>query len=130
VAGRTVGARSDPGELRAGFADPGDAQPAAHALVREQSSHVLRVQKTLEDANIKLDSVLADLMGKSGRAMIEALIAPPGRGIHRSPGAVVDAIVSRRAKRRKRPRNGRTAKPPDVATRKSAATMGTSRGGW
>jgi transposase len=44
-------------------------------LVREQSSHVLRVQKTLEDANIKLDSVLTDLMGKSGRAMIEALIA-------------------------------------------------------
>jgi len=44
-------------------------------LVREQSSHVLRVQKTLEDANIKLDSVLSDLMGTSGRAMIEALIA-------------------------------------------------------
>jgi transposase len=44
-------------------------------LVREQSSHVLRVQKTLEDANIKLDSVLTDLMGKSGRAKLEALIA-------------------------------------------------------
>ena len=44
-------------------------------LVREQSSHVLRVQKILEDANIKLDSVLTDLMGKSGLAMIEALIA-------------------------------------------------------
>jgi transposase len=44
-------------------------------LVREQSSHVLRIQKTLEDANIKLDSVLSDLMGKSGRAMIDALIA-------------------------------------------------------
>jgi transposase len=44
-------------------------------LVREQSSHVLRVQKTLEDANIKLDSVLTDVMGKSGRAMLEALIA-------------------------------------------------------
>jgi len=44
-------------------------------LIREQSSHVLRVQKTLEDANIKLDSVLSDVMGKSGRAMIEALIA-------------------------------------------------------
>src|SRR5260370_30541106 len=29
--GRIVGARSDPGELRAGHADPGDAQPAAHA---------------------------------------------------------------------------------------------------
>ena len=44
-------------------------------LVREQSSHVQRVQKTLEDANIKLDFVLSDLMGKSGRAMLEALIA-------------------------------------------------------
>jgi transposase len=44
-------------------------------LVREQSSHVLRAQKTLEDANIKVDSVLSDLMGKSGRAMIAALIA-------------------------------------------------------
>ena len=44
-------------------------------LVRENSRHVLRVQKTLEDANIKLDSVLSDLMGKSGRAIIEALIA-------------------------------------------------------
>jgi transposase len=44
-------------------------------LVREQTSHVQRVQKTLEDANIKLDSVLSDLMGKSGRAMIEAMIA-------------------------------------------------------
>src|SRR5262247_4873265 len=44
-------------------------------LVREQSSHVLRVQKTLEDANIKLDSGISDVMGKSGRAMIKALIA-------------------------------------------------------
>lgn len=44
-------------------------------LVREQSSHIQRVQKTLEDANIKVDSVLTDLMGKSGRAMIEAMIA-------------------------------------------------------
>jgi hypothetical protein len=44
-------------------------------LVREQASHVQRVQKTLEDANIKLDSALTDVMGKSGRAMIEALIA-------------------------------------------------------
>jgi hypothetical protein len=27
--------------------------------VRERSSHVQRIQKTLEDANIKLDSVIA-----------------------------------------------------------------------
>jgi transposase len=44
-------------------------------LVREKSSHILRVQKTLEDANIKLDSAITDVMGMSGRAMIEALIA-------------------------------------------------------
>jgi len=51
-------------------------------LVRERASHVLRLQKTLEDANIKLDGVLADLLGKSGRAMLEALVAgetDPGR---------------------------------------------------
>jgi transposase len=34
-------------------------------LVREQSSHVLRVQNKLEDANIKLDSVLTDLMARA-----------------------------------------------------------------
>src|SRR5262249_14495242 len=44
-------------------------------LVREQTSHVQRLQKTLEEANIKLDSVISDVMGLSGRAMIEALIA-------------------------------------------------------
>ena len=44
-------------------------------LVREQASHVQRLQKTLEDANIKLDAVLSDVIGVSGRAMIEALIA-------------------------------------------------------
>ena len=44
-------------------------------LVREKSSHIQRIQKTLEDANIKLDSVITDVMGLSGRKMIEALIA-------------------------------------------------------
>ena len=44
-------------------------------LVREKASHTQRLQKTLEDANIKLDSVISDVLGVSGRAMIEALIA-------------------------------------------------------
>ena len=44
-------------------------------LVRERTSHVQRLQKTLEDANIKLDSAVSDVIGVSGRAMIEALIA-------------------------------------------------------
>ena len=44
-------------------------------FVRERSSHIQRLQKTLEDANIKLDSVISDILGLSGRAMVEALIA-------------------------------------------------------
>lgn len=42
-------------------------------LVREISQHTLRIQKTLEDANLKLDSVLSDVMGKTGRAILKAL---------------------------------------------------------
>ena len=51
-------------------------------LVREQASHVQRIQKTLEDANLKLASVLTDIMGQSGRAVLAALAAgetDPGR---------------------------------------------------
>jgi transposase len=43
-------------------------------LVREQASHVQRIQKTLEDANLKLASVLTQIMGVSGRAILQALI--------------------------------------------------------
>ena len=44
-------------------------------LVREQTSHVQRIQKTLTEANIRLDSVISDIMGVNGRRMIEAMIA-------------------------------------------------------
>ncbi len=44
-------------------------------LVREQASHVQRIQKTLEDANLKLACVLSDVLGVSGRAVLEALVA-------------------------------------------------------
>jgi transposase len=44
-------------------------------LVRDRATVVNRVQKVLEDANIKLASVATDVMGVSGRAMIHALIA-------------------------------------------------------
>lgn len=43
-------------------------------LVREVSQHSLRIQKVLEDANIKLGSVLSNVLGMSGRAMLRALI--------------------------------------------------------
>src|SRR5215475_1013051 len=44
-------------------------------LVREQTRHVQRIHKTLEDANLKIQSELSDMLGKSGRAMLKAVIA-------------------------------------------------------
>jgi transposase len=44
-------------------------------LVRERATVANRVQKVLEDANIKLASVASDPLGVSGRAMIRAMIA-------------------------------------------------------
>jgi transposase len=61
-------------------------------LTRERTRHVQRLQKTLEDANIKLDSVISDILGLSGRRMIEALIAG-----ETDPGALA-ALAHRRIK--------------------------------
>lgn len=43
-------------------------------LVREKAQHVQRIQKTLEDANLKIASAVSDIMGKSGRAILDALV--------------------------------------------------------
>jgi transposase len=74
-------------------------------FVGERSSHIQRIQKTLEDANIKLDSVLTDVMGFSGRRIIEALIAgqtAPGelarlahRSIHASKAQLEASLQGR-----------------------------------
>ena len=45
------------------------------SLVRERSTAVNRLQKTLEGANIKLASVATDIMGVSGRQMLAAIVA-------------------------------------------------------
>lgn len=45
------------------------------SLIDERAREVNRIQKVLEGANIKLSSVASDVLGKSARAMIEALIA-------------------------------------------------------
>ena len=44
-------------------------------LVQSHTSECQRIQKTLEDAGIRLDSVASDVLGVSGRAMLRALIA-------------------------------------------------------
>ena len=44
-------------------------------LVRQVARHTLRIQKTLEDANLKITGVVSDLLATSGRAILRALIA-------------------------------------------------------
>lgn len=43
--------------------------------IQERAREVNRLHKALEDAGIKLDCVAADIMGKSGRDMLNALVA-------------------------------------------------------
>lgn len=45
------------------------------SLVQERVRIVNRLQKVLEDANLKLAGVATDVMGKSGRVMLEAILA-------------------------------------------------------
>jgi transposase len=74
-------------------------------LIQERSAHINRLAKTLELANIKLGSVATDILGKSGRSMIEAIIAhedDPQRLAHLAQGnlrkkhaALVAALTGR-----------------------------------
>ncbi len=65
-------------------------------LVAQKASVANRIQKVLEDANIKLSSVATDVLGASGRAMIRALIAGEA-----DPGELAE--LARRRLRRKMP---------------------------
>ena len=69
------------GLIRSSFVPPAPIQElrdltrTRKQLVREISQHSSRIQKVLEDANLKLGSVLSDILGKSGRAILQALVA-------------------------------------------------------
>ena len=51
------------------------------ALVHERSAEVNRLQKTLEGGNIKLASVASDVVGVSGRRMLEELVSGGGDAV-------------------------------------------------
>jgi transposase len=51
------------------------------SLVRERTAAANRLQKTLEGANIKLASVATDILGKSGREILAALVAGETDGV-------------------------------------------------
>jgi transposase len=64
--------------------------------IAERQREVNRLHKALEDAGIKLDCVAADILGKSGRDMLDALVAG-----ERDPAVL--ANLARRQMRRKIP---------------------------
>jgi transposase len=68
------------GLLRGSFVPPAairqlrDLTRYRKRLIQTHSAECQRIHKTLEDAGIKLDSVAADVLGVSGRAMLAALV--------------------------------------------------------
>jgi len=68
------------GLIRASFVPPTAVQElrtltrTRKQFVRERGSHAQRIEKILEDANLKLSGVISDVLGKSGRAVLQALI--------------------------------------------------------
>src|SRR5215831_3819580 len=95
---------------------PGERQAELRSLLRtrkqlcrEQASHVQRIQKTLEEANIKLASVISDILGVNGRRLIEAMIAGvrnphrlaglADRRLKASPKQLYDALHGRQTDR-------------------------------
>lgn len=69
------------GLIRSSFVPPAQIQAlrdltrTRKQLVGEIARHTLRIQKTLEDANVKLTHVVSDTLGVSGRAILKAVIA-------------------------------------------------------
>ncbi len=69
------------GLLKASFIPPKpirdlrDLVRARKSIVRQRAQAINRIQKVLETANIKLSSVASDVLGKSGRDMLDGLLA-------------------------------------------------------
>jgi transposase len=69
------------GLIRASFVPPAQIQDVRDLtrtrtqLTREVAQHIQRIQKTLENANIKLTSVISNIIGTSGRRILKAMIA-------------------------------------------------------
>ena len=98
------------GLIRSSFVPPTPVQAlrdltrTRKQLVREIGRHTQRLQKILEDANIKLTETISDIRGQSGRAILRALIAGETdperlvaltRGLHASHAQLVDALHGR-----------------------------------
>src|SRR5436190_21171784 len=69
------------GLIRASFVPPAQIQDVRDLtrtrtqLAREVTQHIQRIQKALESSNIKLTSVISNIVGTSGRRILKAMIA-------------------------------------------------------
>jgi transposase len=79
------------GLIRASFVPPApirvlrDLTRTRTIITRARTKEIQRLEKLLEDAGIKLSAVASDIVGVSGRAMLEALIAG-----EREPAVIAD----------------------------------------
>jgi transposase len=84
------------GLLRCSFVPPSairelrDLTRYRKRLIQAHTAECQRVQKTLEDAGIKLDSVASDVLGVSGRDMLKAMV-----GGERDPKALAELARGR-----------------------------------
>jgi len=89
------------GLIRSSFVPPSriqelrDLMRTRKQLVREVSQHTQRIQKTLEDANLKVSSVLSSVVGTSGRKMLSAIVAG-----ETDPAVLADLAVGTARKKR------------------------------
>src|SRR5216684_2685688 len=99
------------GMLRRSFVPPGQIRDLRALtrlrthLVHDRTRHQNRIEKILEDALLKISSVISDLMGASGRRMLAALVrgerdprALAGLGDHRlkaTPAQLEAALTGR-----------------------------------
>jgi transposase len=87
------------GLIRGSFVPPAPMQSVRNLtrtrkqFVRETTQHVLRIQKTLEDSNIKLASVISNVLGVTGRAILNALCQG-----QTDPDKLADLCLGRRFK--------------------------------
>jgi transposase len=69
------------GLIRASFVPPSpvremrDLTRTRKQLVREITQHTQRIQKVLEDANLKITGLITNILGSSGRAILDAIIS-------------------------------------------------------
>lgn len=93
------------GLVRACFVPPApiralrDYTRARTQLTRDRARQVQRLEKLLEDAGIKLGAVASDIVGASGRAMLEELITAGSAGRSIDPATVADLAKARLRKK-------------------------------